>query len=256
MQEVAAQFLLQTKSIYLRYRNGSFFLHLSIGNILSKFSTIEFPARSKKSSKNFILEVDVGASNHNLNRVPPSRSTPNSRTRGHHSEQNKRLGNSDKHLNRQAAPGLAIRHGRHPNNTSKSVNMKLQFLSLLFTAWAIIIHSQLFVQASPVEQLISPTGISAALSTTTVPYSQKTSLVASVPTTNFTESSIQATNNHSTAHLFDNDSPPQSAAPDNHTKLKIALLFFVFVVVLLMVLGCYCAWKHKAGIAKVAMMAI
>jgi hypothetical protein len=134
--------------------------------------------------------------------------------------------------------------------------MKLQFLSLLFTAWVIIIHGQYFVQASPVEQSISPTGISTALSSTTLPYPQKTSVIASVPTTNFTESSIQATNNHSTAHLFDDDSPPQSAAPDNHTKLKLALLFFVFVVVVLMVLGCYCAWKHKAGIAKLAMMAI
>jgi hypothetical protein len=134
--------------------------------------------------------------------------------------------------------------------------MMLQCLSLLFAAWAIIIYSRLFAQASPVEQSISPTGISTALSSTTLPYSQKTSLVASVSTTNFTESSIQAANNHSNAHLFDDDSPPQPAPPDNHTKAKLICLFIVFVLVILMVLGCYCVWKNKATIAKTAMMAI
>ncbi|PMD17267.1 hypothetical protein NA56DRAFT_662260 [Hyaloscypha hepaticicola] len=129
--------------------------------------------------------------------------------------------------------------------------MKLQFLALLFTAWAIIIHSQLFVQASPVEQSISPTSISAAPSSTTLPYSQMTSLIASVPT-NFTGNSIQAMNKNSSAHLFD-DPPPQPAPSDDHTGLKLAGLFVVFVVVILGVLACYCGWKYKGGIAGIAM---
>jgi heme/copper-type cytochrome/quinol oxidase subunit 2 len=129
--------------------------------------------------------------------------------------------------------------------------MKLQFLTLLFTAWAIIIYSQVFVRASPVEQSISPTSISAALSSTTLSHSQMTSLVASVPTTDFTENSIQAMNNHSNTHLFD-DPPSQPAPSDNHTKLKVIGLLIVFVVVLVLLLVCYCGWKHKASIAKVA----
>jgi hypothetical protein len=77
-----------------------------------------------------------------------------------------------------------------------------------------------------------------------------TSLIASVPT-NFTGNSIQAMNNNSSAHLFD-DPPLQPAPSDNHTELKLAGLFVVFVAVILGVLACYCGWKYKGGIATLA----
>jgi hypothetical protein len=144
--------------------------------------------------------------------------------------------------------------GAAVKNTLRSVNMKLQFLALLFTAWSIMIHSQLFVQASPVEQSISPISLPAAPSSTTLPYLQMTSLIASVPT-NFTGNSIQAMNNNSSAHLFD-DPPPQPAPSDNHTKLKVIGLLIVFVLVIVGMLACFCIWKHKGMIAKGAMSMI
>jgi hypothetical protein len=118
--------------------------------------------------------------------------------------------------------------------------MKLHFLALLFMAMAFLLFVQ--VQSGPVELLTSTTNLASTAS-----------ISSALPNSELWGGKTTF-NNNTSPQIAHEVAPPQSATQDNHPKLKVVLLAIVFILIVLALTVCYCCWKHKATIAKAAVM--
>ncbi|KAE9370198.1 hypothetical protein N431DRAFT_442058 [Stipitochalara longipes BDJ] len=118
--------------------------------------------------------------------------------------------------------------------------MKLQFLILMFIV--LVFNTRTPVLANPAGVSTFSTSIASSASTSTP--------------SSFELPSGQSAygDNKTSLHIADEATPQKPPSKGLKTFEKV-MIVILFIVILVGVLLCYCAWEHRAGLAQVAMRA-